>query len=77
MACLKDVINRFDNGGLVPEASFKADRADTTPAVKTNEPTPMSINDVPQFSTFAKRRGKTGKSTASIAMHVMTIMAPL
>lgn len=32
-------------------------------------------NDVPNVSTFANRRGKMGKSTARIAIHV-TIMMP-
>lgn len=47
------------------------------PAEKTKEPTPMSMSEVPQFSTLAKRRGKTLKSTASMAAQVMTIMVPL
>ena len=51
--------------------------ADTRPAENTNDPTPKSIKDVPHVSTFPKRRGKTGKSTANIARHVMMIMPPL
>lgn len=37
----------------------------------------MSISDVPQFSTFAKRLGKTLKSTARIAANVTVNIAPL
>lgn len=55
--------------------SFKTDRAETTPAEKTNDPTPKSIRDVPQFSTLANRRGKARKSTARIATQVTTIIA--
>jgi hypothetical protein len=51
-------------------------RADTTPMLKTKDPTPMSISEVPQFSTFAKRRGKMRKSTARMAAQVMIIMPP-
>jgi hypothetical protein len=40
----------------------------------TNAPTPISIRLVPYSSVFAKRRGKTGKSTARIAMMVTSIM---
>ena len=68
---------------LNTEESFPDNRAcstglaATSPAEKTNEPTPMSIKEVPQVSTFAKRRGKTRKSTARIARHVIIIMPPL
>ena len=55
---------------------LRPDRADTTPPEKTNDPTPRSMRDVPQFSTLANRRGKTRKSTARMAMQVMIIMAP-
>lgn len=58
------------------ERAFKRERAETTPAEKTKDPTPRSMREVPQFSTLAKRRGKMGKSTAKMAMHVTTIMAP-
>lgn len=57
--------------------NFKTGLADTKPAEKTNDPTPMSIKDVPQFSTFAKRLGKVRKSTARMTIHVTMIMAPL
>ena len=50
--------------------------ADTTPAEKTKEPTPKSIREVPHVSTLANLRGKTGKSTASMAIHVATIIVP-
>lgn len=56
--------------------SFRIGRAATVPAEKTNEPTPRSISEVPQLSAFAKRRGKTRKSTARIAMQVIAIMVP-
>ncbi len=55
---------------------FSTDRADTSPAENTNDPTPRSINDVPQVSTFANRRGKTWKSTARMAMQVTISMQP-
>ena len=58
------------------ERTFRRERAETTPAEKTKDPTPRSMREVPQFSTLAKRRGKMGKSTARIAMHVTVIMAP-
>lgn len=48
--------------------------AETTPAENTNEPTPISIKDVPQFSALANRRGKIRKSTAKIARHVTIII---
>src|SRR4030081_2550930 len=56
--------------------SFKIVRAATMPAEKTNDPTPTSIKDVPQVSTFANRRGKTLKSTARIPRHVAIIIDP-
>lgn len=74
--CRIEAIRRLDNGGCLPALSFSDDRAETTPFVKTNDPTPISIKDVPQFSAFAKRRGKMRKSTAKMAMQVITIMAP-
>ncbi|KAH3686603.1 hypothetical protein WICPIJ_002402 [Wickerhamomyces pijperi] len=40
------------------------------PIEKTNEPTPRSINEVPQVSTLAKALGKIGKSTARIEIDV-------
>ena len=58
------------------ERALRRERAETTPAEKTKEPTPRSMREVPQFSTFAKRRGKTGKSTARMARQVTAIMAP-
>ena len=57
--------------------SFNIGLAATTPAENTNDPTPTSISDVPQFSTFANLRGNILKSTARIAMDVMTIIDPL
>jgi len=57
--------------------SFNIGLAATTPAENTKDPTPTSINDVPQFSTFANLRGNILKSTARIAIDVMTIMDPL
>ena len=54
---------------------LRIERAETTPPENTKEPTPKSMRDVPQFSTLAKRRGKTLKSTARIATQVMTIIA--
>ena len=60
----------------IVERALSRERAETTPAEKTKDPTPRSIKEVPQFSTLAKRRGKTGKSTARIARQVTTIMAP-
>ena len=53
-----------------------SDRAETTPAEKTNEPTPRSMREVPHVSTLAKRRGKMGKSTARMARMVVIIMPP-
>ena len=57
--------------------ALRAARTDTTPAEKTKDPTPRSISEVPQFSTFANRRGKILKSTARMAAHVTTIIEPL
>ena len=51
-------------------------RAATKPAAKTKDPTPISMSDVPQFSTFANLRGNILKSTASIAIHVITSIPP-
>ena len=53
------------------------DLAETTPAEKTKDPTPKSINEVPQVSTLANRRGKILKSTANMERQVTIIMAPL
>lgn len=56
--------------------AFKTGLADTRPAENTKDPTPISINDVPQVSTFAKRLGKTLKSTSKIAKQVTIIIVP-
>lgn len=56
--------------------SLRTGRAATRPAAKTKDPTPMSISDVPQFSTFANLRGNILKSTASMAKQVITIILP-
>lgn len=63
---------------LVGEPLFRLlriERADTNPPENTKEPTPKSMSDVPQFSTLAKRRGKTLKSTARMATQVIIIIA--
>lgn len=76
--CRKEVYRRAPKLFPFPAScSFRIGLAATRPAEKTKDPTPTSITDVPQFSTFAKRRGKILKSTASMAIHVMTIMLPL
>ena len=76
--CFTEAASLLNNGvDFLLNWSFQIDRAETTPAEKTKEPTPMSISEVPQFSTFAYRRGKIRKSTANIATQVTTIIVPL
>ena len=57
--------------------AFSVGLDETNPAEKTKDPTPRSIKDVPQVSTFAKRLGKALKSTARMARHVIIIIPPL
>lgn len=72
-----EAIKRVDSEARVPVPSvLRIERAETTPPVNTKDPTPMSMSDVPQFSTFANRRGKMRKSTARMAMQVITIIEP-
>ena len=75
---LKEAQRDFPKDKVLP--ARRAERTglvETNPAEKTKDPTPISISDVPQVSTFAKRLGKTRKSTARIATHVETIIVPL
>lgn len=66
----------FDDCDCDWDRIFRIERAETTPAENTKDPTPRSIKDVPQVSTLAKRRGNTGKSTARMARVVATSIAP-
>lgn len=70
-------MRRGPRGVARPSArSFSTGREATRPAEKTKDPTPISISEVPQVSTFANLRGNSRKSTARMHMHVTTIMFP-
>ncbi|EGA86262.1 Gwt1p [Saccharomyces cerevisiae VL3] len=55
---------------------FNSALEETIPLLKTNDPTPRSIRDVPQVSTLANLLGKIGKSTAKMAIAVRISIPP-